>query len=160
MKFSKIYMLCIVAALAGCSMTPKTQMTLVEKGPYVANTDSAVELAGLPADKLAVISEISFLENTNVIPAIKGSRFGISYDVTGEDTEVIHKVTFPKMTDPKTGKVIESFTYNQAVTAGNIFFGYYLSEDWEVVPGKWTFSIIHDDEVVVEEVFTLETPVY
>ncbi|GAL05084.1 hypothetical protein JCM19237_3467 [Photobacterium aphoticum] len=135
-------------------------MTLAEKGQYVANTDSATEIAGLPSDKLAVISNIAFIDESNIVPAVKGTRFGLSYDVTGEDTQVIHQITFPPMTDPTTGKTVESITYNQAITTGNTFFGYYLSEDWEVVPGKWTFSVIMDDDVVLTEEFTLEKPVY
>ena len=160
MDFKKIYMVCMVAALAGCATPPKTHMTLAEKGQYVANTDSATEIAGLPSDKLAVISNIAFIDESNIVPAVKGTRFGLSYDVTGEDTQVIHQISFPPMTDPKTGKTVESITYNQAITTGNTFFGYYLSEDWEVVPGKWTFSVIMDDDVVLTEEFTLEKPVY
>ncbi|MGF1686185.1 DUF3859 domain-containing protein [Photobacterium japonica] len=155
MEYSKIYMLCVVAALAGCSTTPTTHMTLAEKGQYVANTDNATE-----GNNLGVISNIAFIDESNIIPAVKGTRFGMSYDVTGEDTQVVHKITFPPMKDPKTGNMIDSVSYNQAITTGNTFFGYYISEDWEVVPGKWTFSIIHDDDVVLTEEFTLEKPVY
>lgn len=104
-------------------------------------------------------------EATTRIPAIFGTRFGMIYSVVGHPRDAI--VSFKRVTifpqvgllNPSTGQR----TYRQeAMFQDRIgvqsYRGYYLNNEWEVVPGEWVIQVWDGNRMLAEQKFTLYLP--
>ncbi len=101
---------------------------------------------------------------TNV-DLVKGASFGFDFRIDGAPTDrplrLTHVITHPKMKRPD-GTTLEKQTFERDVMGiGGTITGklwYTLREDFELVPGDWTLSVLHDGSVLVEERFTVREP--
>ena len=92
----------------------------------------------------------------------KGTIFGVRIEIQGGyPGEVISfkvKYEHPPITKPN-GTISRGFTQNKRVkfkeTAADYGALYSLTEDYELVPGTWVFSIISDGTIVVRKEFEL-----
>ena len=101
---------------------------------------------------------------TNVVLA-KGTAFGFDFRIDGAPTDrpvrLTHLITHPKMTRPD-GTVLEKQTFDRDVSSsqgtisGSLW--YTLREDFELVPGKWSLSVLQGTTVLVEKKFTVLAP--
>ena len=106
--------------------------------------------------------DYKFVSKTTVVPARRGVGFGIEYRVRGAPKDVkvpLRMVTiFPSggLHNPKTGKTVLRNEYVEEKPVGALLLkGYTLDDDWEVVPGTWTFQIWFGDQLLAEKVFTV-----
>ena len=99
---------------------------------------------------------------TNVILA-KGTSFGFDFRIDGAPTDhpirLTHLITHPKMKKPD-GTVLEKQTFDRDVigSSDGVISGrlwYTLREDFELLPGEWSLSVLHDTTVLVEKKFTV-----
>ena len=132
---------------AGIYMPTSSGKRVVERG-YVTEGGRTFQSAGTNVD------------------LVKGVSFGFDFRIDGAPTDrplrLTHLITHPKMKKPD-GTTLEKQTFDRDVmgTGGTINgkLWYTLREDFELVPGDWTLSVLHDGSVLVEERFTVrETP--
>jgi len=103
------------------------------------------------------------IKQTTDIPLIKGTVFGYRAKLTGlpDDVGVSVQVRYehPPIVGSN-GKMSTGFTLTKYAKGSNGVFDagvhYRLSEDYELAPGKWTFSIIYDDRVLASKTFVLQ----
>jgi len=109
--------------------------------------------------------EIKFLESTEKIPAIIGTKFGFIYEIQGEpkrkNIKVKNITIFPAegLIDPKNNKKFaQSIFQNELKMNERHYRGYQFDEEWELVPGEWVFQIWYDDIKLVEKKFIVYKP--
>lgn len=104
---------------------------------------------------------------TTRIPAIFGTRFGMIYSIVGYPRDAIvsfRRVTiFPQvgLLNPNTGQRTyrqESESMVQDRIGVRSYQGYYLNNEWEVVPGEWVIQIWDGNRMLAEQKFTLYLP--
>ncbi len=106
--------------------------------------------------------DMEFLEKTDVITPTVGLSFGISYqfEQISEEAELVDfvcRIRHPKLVNPITKEqfietVEEKDCYIDEL--GNDFYTFEF--DWEMQQGEWIFEIIHDDEIMCSQTFTLK----
>jgi hypothetical protein len=101
---------------------------------------------------------------TNVILA-KDTSFGFDFRIDGAPMDhpvrLTHLITHPRMKKPD-GTVLEQQSFDRDVTgvegiiSGRLW--YTLREDFEMVPGEWSLSVLQGTTVLVEKKFTVTQP--
>jgi hypothetical protein len=101
---------------------------------------------------------------TNVVLA-KGTAFGFDFRIDGAPrgsaVNLTHVITHPKMRKPD-GTILTKQTFEHEVTAadgrisGSIW--YTLREDYELLPGEWSLSVLQGTKVLVEKKFRVTKP--
>ena len=106
-----------------------------------------------------------FVSETTSVPARRDVGFGFEYRIVGTPNGAkvpIRNVTiFPEggVRNPKTGQTFLRSEYvSDRVIGEPILKGYTLDNDWEIVPGTWTFQVWFGDKMLAEKVFTLTRP--
>lgn len=110
----------------------------------------------------AYLSELENVPNSEIVPGILKSGFGLIYKVRGtsQDAHTMLKANFiyPPMTNPLTGEVktredgMLFADFDKPNTTGWTF-----GSEWEIVPGEWTIQILEfgKDKVLAEKRFTV-----
>ena len=106
-----------------------------------------------------------FVSETTSVPARRDVGFGFEYRIVGAPKGAkvpIRSVTiFPEggVRNPKTGQIFLRSEYVGDKAIGEpILKGYTLDDDWEIVPGTWTFQVWFGDQMLAEKSFTLTRP--
>jgi len=158
--------LALVALLAGVSAAAAQAdridgAEITQFGVYEYKVTSTQDLGGTAAGMLQSV-DYKFVSTTTSIKARRGVGFGIEYRLLGapKDAKVpLRGVTiFPAggLRNPKTGERFERNEYIEEKEIGTLLLkGYTLDDDWEVVPGTWTFQVWFGDRMLAEKVFTL-----
>jgi hypothetical protein len=114
--------------------------------------------------KVSQSQGFTLVKETDLIPALKDVRFGIQFELIGEPKGAIVDIQLIKrfptgITNPSTGKTVhESKVDLQVVMGESEIAGYWLTNDWEVVPGDWRFEISYQGRTLGEKVFHLRSP--
>jgi len=104
---------------------------------------------------------VAFVKSTTEIPLKKGITFGIEWEAEGfpdkMPIEIIWRVKHPRTTKPD-GTVSAGFdeTLRFRPKEGKIERSidcYILTEDWEMLPGEWSLSVVYEGKVLCEKVF-------
>ena len=96
----------------------------------------------------SLVSTLRITKPANDIPLRKGVGFGFRWKARNlpEQAEITYVVEHPSIRRPD-GKTLSRFeeTMQQATDLGTLetVDCYFLAEDFEVVPGTWTLSILH-----------------
>ena len=114
------------------------------------------------AGERTTVANVRLREQTQVIDAQRGRMFGFQFRVT--DPALYGKVlvtrkTFPKITNPKTGR--SGTSVEGEVVAGpetHFLNGYGFDYDWERAEGEWTFQVLLDGKVLAEKKFKVILP--
>jgi hypothetical protein len=104
--------------------------------------------------------EIVFVKTATDIPLKKGIAFGFDWEAQGLPSmpiKIIWRVKHPRTVKPD-GTVSTGFdeTLRVRPKEGRIkkrTDAYILSEDWEMLPGEWSLSIVYENRVLCEKVF-------
>jgi len=158
--------LALVALLA--SLTAATAQAdriegaeITQFGIYEYKVTNTQDLGGTAAGTLQSV-DYKFVSKTTSVKARRGVGFGIEYRLLGapKDAKVpLRSVTiFPAggLRNPKTGETFERNEYIEEKEIGAVLLkGYTLDDDWEVVPGTWTFQVWFGDRMLAEKIFTL-----
>jgi hypothetical protein len=137
---------------------------ITQFGVYEYKVTNTQELGGTAAGTLKTV-DYKFVSKTTSFPARRGVGFGFEYRVRGapKDAKVpLRSVTiFPDggVRNPKTGETVLRNEYVEEKAIGALLLkGYTLDDDWEVVPGTWTFQVWFGDQLLAEKIFTLTRP--
>ena len=141
-----------------------------ERGIYNAQRKGRVR-DEITANTGKVINKpvLELSEQTDRIPLVKGTYFAYRYrilnlpkDVAKRPAVELRKVLIhPEMTLPDGSTATGSDrTFKGRTSAGQVigFDGYAFNEDYELVEGEWTFQIWFQDQMLVEQMFTMYWP--
>jgi hypothetical protein len=130
-----------------------------EQVPEIAKTRQASEAVTGTTNELANVKLVS---STTTVPARIGTRFGFRYRVVGSPDGASVKMTviihFPGagLHNPKTGQLISSDVTSWTRNIGAVTYsGYGFDEEWELVPGTWTYEILYEGRKIAEQSFTV-----
>lgn len=149
----------LAATLALLLLAPT--IVLAEE-PYLETTGYGLIEFDLGPDGKSVTNP-HLAQKTRVIPAQKGVRFGVAFNISGLDEQETKPLTFlvyhPDMVDPATGETIKFMRYDREMgNQINAMHGYSFDESWELVPGDWIFEIWTGSVMLASEVFVVYTP--
>jgi hypothetical protein len=120
---------------------------VTEFGIYTADLIKAEPAPGSVAGSEKIVTHMRLTAQTRSIPAAKGTSFGYRFALVGDPAGVIaplHMVTiFPAaMTNPATHQSSIKSEGDIGLSIGAVgYAGYSMDNDWEVLPGVWTFQI-------------------
>jgi hypothetical protein len=133
---------------------------IIDYGIVRSEGEKEYNIPGTKGEKSIILEEPQISETTTKIPMKKGTRFGFKWQMLGVPTdqplEITYRYKHPPMVEPD-GKKTESYDRPVTIQPENgkfeSFDGYELSEDYELVPGNWTMSILYNDKVLVSKTF-------
>jgi Domain of unknown function (DUF3859) len=106
----------------------------------------------------------TLLSQTETVPGVVGTTFGIQYVLRGPPKGKVVKLTnvtrFPPsgMVNDK-GQKLDKTQFDWNETIGNTEIRTYtLDHAWEVVPGDWTMEFYYDGRKIGEKRFTVTAP--
>jgi Domain of unknown function (DUF3859) len=138
------------------------RIDVVGKGLYKVETGQRTPDTDVPTGSVTLPLKVTKIEGTSSVPARSGVEFGVEYKIIGEPTgaevtlEFINKYPADGLADPASPAPLRESRFERKKTIGTVeYFGYGFENDWELVPGVWTFDIIHDGRLLLEEQFTV-----
>lgn len=150
----KIWMLLpVLMVLAGCA----TGMSIWDKA-----TVQSVRIVDYGIyDKVDDAALSRLLVQTTTIPAKIGTSFGFRYVTEGLPRGAVARLTYqdsyPGLQNPKGGEPLKDVEYSNEVEVGTAdICAFTFEEEWELVPGEWTFSIGRNGKLLAEQTFTVQ----
>jgi hypothetical protein len=122
-----------------------------------------VDAHNMPQNRALAVNRRKLLKETHEIPAVLGTRFGVSFKLTSKPprSKVRLDVVMntPPITNPQTGETFSTSKYSRTFpTNRKRTVGYGFDRDWELVPGTWTLQLIHEEAVIFETDFLVVSP--
>jgi hypothetical protein len=138
------------------------RLEVVSKGIFEVQTGETTPDTTAPTGEIAAPVTSKNIEATSEIPAKIGLEFGVQYRVVGapEGAEVPLElvITYPApgLADPSESEPIRTTRFTRQKKIGETtYVGYGFENDWELVPGTWTFIIWYDNRKLLDESFTV-----
>ncbi len=149
------------SALSGTGSEEK-EVKIVDYGIYSADVVREKK-DDSPGGKTNYLSEIKLLRQTDRVPAVIGTRFGIRFVVRGapatEAVKLKARILYPGLRPPGSREPVYRSDDEIRVAAGETFFqGILLEFDWALVPGRWTFQVFSGDKLMAEKAFEVFKP--
>ena len=105
-----------------------------------------------------------FVTETDRVPLVRGTTFGFEMVVQGapDDRPTRFKQVYrhPPMRKEGGPEVTRQVTFWEATGAGGTIIvqpTYSFEEEYELVPGEWTISVFHDEQLLAERRFVVGT---
>lgn len=153
-------------ALAGSALADDVRVDRIEvvsKGVFDVEAKQSADTTA-PGDKVATPLSFQNIEETSEIPAAPGLEFGMEYRIVGAPDgaevplEVVVTFPTPGLPDPSQPDPVRTSHFKRTKSIGETtYVGYGFDQEWEMVPGTWTFLIFYDNRKLVEESFTVTT---
>ncbi len=158
MKTSLGALLLLVLPLsASAQQAQVTGAEVTEVGIYTAKVIQVTTTTNVIDGTLEGLDNFVLLQSTTNVPARVGTRFGFRYRILGQPRNAPITLTMvgihPSFTNPKTGKTATRDEYQLQSWIGDTYTCYSLDEDWELIPGKWTFEVWHEGKKLCEQSF-------
>ena len=144
-------------ALALMAAAP-AEIVVVSAGLFGPATPLGEVGQGLREETLSGVDQVALpplLRQTDEVPAELCRSFGLIYAETGASAGALTiRITPPPLHRPDgaTGSVD---LFDAPATPGLHFVGFTFDERWELAPGRWTFTILAGDQVLVSHGFTV-----
>jgi len=159
--------LCLVS-LASCSQGKEAESQASGQSTASASAEivncgeieavSALGTTPAPQTALGYVRVMPELETPKFKPgcpnieAALGTRFGVQVLAKGPGLIVplVTRVTHPEIRDPETGKAATVDQWESPMDAGiTRYAGWSFDKPWELVPGRWRFEILDNDNKVL-----------
>jgi Domain of unknown function (DUF3859) len=155
-------LLLLVSSGAFAQQPQLDRIEIDEFGVYSANKEGQVKAPDTAAGVVEQLDKMHLATSTRTVPAQAGTRFGFHFKVVGAPAgamvplRMVTMFPFPGLKNPVTGKrsIQNEYAIAQAIGTG-AYGGYTMTDDWEVVPGVWTFQIWYLGKKMAEEKFTV-----
>ena len=162
-KLTPIMGIMMLSIVVGCSNSPSYSAKIVDFGIYAGGlTEIASDAPRTTTGRITQHRDSILWEETTRVPARLGTIFGFKYILEGGFREqplpLRYVWTTPGITPPgKKAQFQEEFEWG--CTPGSQG-GHLLrfEEQWELVPGAWTLSVLHGDRVLAQKAFTVYLP--
>ncbi len=155
----------LLASSAAYAQAPQViGADVTEFGIYTAELERAEPAPGTVAGTEKIVTHMRLAAQTRTIPAAKGVSFGCRFTLVGTPIGAIaplHMVTiFPSpMTNPATRQSATRSESDIGLSIGAVgYTGYSMDNDWEILPGVWTFQIWSQGRKLAEQSFTVQKP--
>lgn len=144
---------------ANAKITKYGLFKTVKKGTLLNNQDTGT---GKSISK----PTIELVKQTKRIPIKQGNTLAYQYRIYDlpknvRKIQLRRLISHPEMIKPDGEKISGSDrTIFKPVKKGEVFAldGYTLSEEYEMVPGEWTFQLWHKNQLLLEQQFTTYLP--
>lgn len=158
------FLLSTSAFAIGAPMGPVGAIEIVESGIYAAESESHPDLSDSEGSR-HLDGPPALLKSTTTIPAELGREFGFIFKPVDMQEGIILDLTlvteFPSegLFDPATQQTVyrDERDFRSAMGLSG-YQGYKLDSPHELVPGTWTFKILHGGELLASQSFTLVAP--
>ena len=141
------------------------RVDITDAGLYETTIEKAEKAPGTATETRNALARTELLQKTTRIDAKIGTHFGFSYKIIGQPNNGEANITFvtvppaPGLKNPKTGKVSTREEYSAAVLFnGTGYAGYSFDEEWEIVPGTWTFELWDGQRKLASQSFEIVKP--
>lgn len=138
---------------------------IIEFGVYTSKISQTVSESDTTMGKRHIVKEILLVKQTDEIQAEIGVQFGFRYIVRGVPEGAKAQISMVTILPPeglrntKTGDVKYRNQHTVYNTLGKKSFrAYLIEEEWEIVSGKWTFQLFHENRKLAEKTFTVFKP--
>lgn len=145
---------------AGNAAVSKVSGKIINYGLVESQDEQKYVIPESGGEKGIVLEEPQISKTTTKIPMKKGAKFGYQWQMSGlpsdQPVEILYRYKHPPMVDANGNR---TQGYDRAITLqpenGKIdsFDGYELSEDYELVPGNWTLSILYEGKEIASKTF-------
>jgi hypothetical protein len=152
----------LVALVASANAQPARidRIDVVEFGIYTA--DSKLNSVTAQGIKQSTIDNVRHAATTTTIPVQKDVQFGYRYKIIGKpngapvDIRLVTNYPAPGLRTPSSEQpVMRSERIRKRQIGETSVTTYSLEDDFELVPGIWTFEIYDGDRKLVSQSFTL-----
>ena len=138
------------------------RIDIVGKGIYAVTVGVETPDPNAPAGTITAPGTAALIEATTAIPGRLGVEFGLQYVVSGEPAgvdvplDILLTYPAPGLVDPADPEPITETRFSRMKKIGDtVYLGYGFQNDWEIVPGSWTFAISFDGRKLAEQSFTV-----
>ncbi len=153
MRCLPIAALLVLAPLAAITADLRVErIDVVDAGIYTVAIDEETADPNAPGGTIAAPITATLVEATATVPARLGLEFGLRYVIVGEPVGAEVPLDFviiyppPGLIDPAEPEPLRESRYTRPKKIGEtVYLGYGFENDWEMVPGVWTFEIWHGD---------------
>ncbi len=142
--------------------------TIVKYGLFESAVAEKKKNEGLPYSSYEEKATIMHLQTTDIIKGKIGIEFGISYVVNSvnqihlmaenQSIEIKTVVIYPSpgIRDVENNKIYhDSITYRDVPMDAEVYEGYFIGGETDIVAGEWTFQIWHNDHKLAEKIFDI-----
>ncbi len=157
-----IAVLAMSASLA-YGQSPRVDRAQVRRpGIYSAKVTKKIADKSISTGNRNEVGEIRNTEITTLIPAKVDMFFGLEGTVIGAPkrtripVKIVWRYPQPGLQNPAGGAAKLTDEYMDGVNIGNTFqFFWQLTQEWQIVPGVWTFEMWYQGRKLVSQNFTL-----
>lgn len=161
-------LLCLVFASMG-SMATQAQQVTVDRIEIVTfgifSPGKITQKDAVPGTNGITLREgRELLSQTETVPGVVGTTFGIRYVLRGAPKGQVVKLTYVTRFPPSgmvndKGQKLEKtqFEWNDTIGPTSIRT-YTLDNAWEIVPGDWTMEFYYEGKKLGEKRFTITAP--
>jgi Domain of unknown function (DUF3859) len=141
------------------------RIEIVETGIYRAETATIEAAPGTATRQRNILTDTRLVAPTTRIEAKIGVHFGMRYRVVGRPNNATVKLTSvtlypaPGLKNPKAASHQPRGEHPLFATIGQINYrGYVFEQDWELVPGVWTFELWDGERKLASQAFNVVKP--
>ncbi|MBC2714742.1 MAG: DUF3859 domain-containing protein [Desulfobacteraceae bacterium] len=136
---------------------------ITQAGIYEAESIEKVKAPETTTGYTTNATGLKLVKTTDTIPAKLGLSFGFEYVLIGLEPNKNFRlkkiISHPKITKPD-GSVSEGYEMmitKKADAFGTIkdISGYIFNNDYEIQPGEWKFTLMYEDEKLIEKTFVV-----
>ena len=163
MRFLLFVAILVAAPFAARAQDARVErIDIVDKGVYAITTGAETPDANTPTGKISAVTKVKNIAATTAIRGRVGLEFGFQYVVVGApaggevSAGIVNHYPPPGLVDPQDPKPILESRYSRKKKIGEtVYLGYGFENDWEIVPGTWTFEIWEGGRKLAEQSFTV-----
>lgn len=162
-----------MALLSGCASKPASVLNegvvaqVTQYGIYTTQGPTVKRhYAYVPNETMSANMQVSFERQTDWIPGVVGTRFGLRFEITGLPRASIAELQTVVIHPPikgANGQVTKRSFWPSYVPVGDdgvgrSMIGYIIEEPYEIAPGDWIFEIKRGGEVILRQKFLVYLP--
>lgn len=140
----------------------KNGIEIIDFGIYSLNVTRRVQAPRDVSLERNIVANVKVIRKDREIAAQPGRSFGYQFRITDPalaGKRITLRTTFPKLTNPATGKSATSQERTIIARPGEaIYDGYRFDYRWEMAEGIWRFQILIDGKLVSDQRFKIVVP--
>lgn len=150
--------------IAACASPPPDEVYVeTHRIGLFAARGTEIGAPDMPQNRFLEVNRRRFLEETHEIPAVLGTRFGVTFKLTSKpprsNVRLDVVMNTPPITNPHTGETFSTSKYSRTFpTNRRRTVDYGFDQDWELAPGTWTLQLIHGEKIIFETNFLVVSP--
>jgi hypothetical protein len=139
------------------------RVEIYEAGIYETKVSGSRDIPDVATGKIDEVSDLVLVQQTTTVPAKIGTSFAVRYRKVGGASvklRIVLHYPLPGLRKPATGntRLLDEYYEQYRMGKADNYTGYTLENDWELVPGTWTFEIWQDDRKLAEQSFSVVKP--